>query len=131
MQKDGLLLSLNEEFGDFYLYLGPPDLTLKPLRAPTPLAEIIEWILDNGFHSSGEQSGFRVYMCKTPSKELLDILKELEDVLQRIDKAVLVGKEEEVAEAFSIVEIGRKLSSFEEVKELLGLLKMALEIHRL
>jgi len=131
MQKNELLLSLNEDFGDFYLYLGLPDLTLKPLRAPTPLAEIIEWILDNGFHLFSEQNGFRVYTCKTPSKELLDILEELKDVLQRIDKAVLVGKEEKVAEAFSIVEIGGKLSSFEEVKELLGLIKMALEIHRL
>jgi len=117
MQKDNLVLSINDVFGDIYMYFGKPDLTLKPLRALTPLTVIIEKLLENGFQLSGEQHGFRIYICREPSEDLIKVVQNLQEVLQIIDKFILHGWEDEVAEQFSNWTTIETPSSLEDLKQ--------------
>jgi len=130
-RRGSLKISVNDQFGALYFYVGLPDLTSKPVRALHPFDEILENLLHRYFTLSGEKHKFEIYECPNPTQSLINIIYAIRSILVKLDKMIIHGAETDAFDMLSyLCEEKDKidLNDLEKLKELIGIAAMYIEV---
>jgi hypothetical protein len=111
-----LKVSINDRFEVLYFYERLPDLTLKPLRIPQPLDQIVEYFVSKYFVFLEERDQFKIYECNNPTEELKSVIKGISLISKKVDEMILSGKEDEAHKELQKVDEFLRNKALEDLK---------------